>query len=274
MEKFAANTDCVLSFDLTANGYESVTKTSWSLFDAKGTKLTSSDSVTEPLNEPTDGETDGEATTPPDDTENLSVTIKIDKQYNVIPENSQLDYRRIVLNIETEVGTSIEYIEYLLVGEVELTPMVNSYQTYGEAQLTAAKISGLQDWYVVPTQDKISALITAYNKIGKLNFVIPSKEPCRDIEISNLNALTAEEFEALDANFVDAIKRAQVVEANSVSGYNAAEDMKRNNILSYTIGETSQMFKTGNTYTSYLSSDAMDILNGYIVRKIRIARSS
>ena len=50
--------------------------------------------------------------------------------------------------------------------------------------------------------------------------------------------------------------------------------MKRNNILSYTIGETSQMFKTGNTYVSYLSSDVMDVLSGYVVRKMRIARSS
>ena len=180
----------------------------------------------------------------------------------------------MILNITDSNSTSIVFIEYLLVGTVELTPMVNSYQTYGEAQLTAAKISGLQDWELVPTEDKISALITAYKKIGKLNFIIPG-ETCEDtVEISNLNSLTVEEFEALDPAFVDAIKRAQVVEANSVSGYNAAEEMKRNNILSYTIGETSQMFKTGNTYVSYLSSDVMDILSGYVVRKMRIARSS
>lgn len=70
----------------------------------------------------------------------------------------------MILNITDSNSTSIVFIEYLLVGTVELTPMVNSYQTYGEAQLTAAKISGLQDWELVPTEDKISALITAYKK--------------------------------------------------------------------------------------------------------------
>lgn len=273
MEKFAAGTDCVLTYNLEENGYTDVTKVTWQLVNAKGENLTS-------------GVLYGEEPTPPEETtqaenednnepvEENVLSWKIEARYNNIEENKDLDYRRVILNITDSNSTSIVFIEYLLVGTVELTPMVNSYQTYGEAQLTAAKISGLQDWELVPTEDKISALITAYKKIGKLNFVIPG-ETCEDtVEISNLNSLTVEEFEALDPAFVDAIKRAQVVEANSVSGYNAAEEMKRNNILSYTIGETSQMFKTGNTYVSYLSSDVMDILSGYVVRKMRIARSS
>lgn len=283
MERFAANTDCVLTFNLTENGYEEVVSTSWKLYDEAGNELTSSEANKTPdIDEENASESSPDAPTRTNHGEELptypeeenveNFVVKIDKSFNTLGENEQLGYRRLVLNIETKTGTAIQFIEYLLVGLVELTPMVNSYQTYGEAQLTAAKISGLQDWQEVPTEDKVSALITAFNKIGKLNFVIPSDDGC-GIEIPNLNKLSIEEFKALNPAFVEAIKRAQVVEANSVSGYNAAEEMKRGNILSYTIGETSQMFKTGNTYVSTLSSDAMDILDGYIVRKIRIARA-
>lgn len=283
MERFAANTDCVLTFNLTENGYEEVVSTSWKLYDEAGNELTSSEANKTPdIDEENASESSPDAPTRTNQGEELptypeeenveNFVVKIDKSFNTLGENEQLGYRRLVLNIETKTGTAIQFIEYLLVGLVELTPMVNSYQTYGEAQLTAAKISGLQDWQEVPTEDKVSALITAFNKIGKLNFVIPSDDGC-GMEIPNLNKLSIEEFKALNPAFVEAIKRAQVVEANSVSGYNAAEEMKRGNILSYTIGETSQMFKTGNTYVSTLSSDAMDILDGYIVRKIRIARA-
>ena len=283
MERFAANTDCVLTFNLTENGYEEVVSTSWKLYDEAGNELTSSEANKTPdIDEENTPESSPDAPTRTNQSEELptypeeenveNFVVKIDKSFNTLGENEQLGYRRLVLNIETKTGTAIQFIEYLLVGLVELTPMVNSYQTYGEAQLTAAKISGLQDWQEVPTEDKVSALITAFNKIGKLNFVIPSDDDC-GMEIPNLNKLSIEEFKALNSAFVEAIKRAQVVEANSVSGYNAAEEMKRGNILSYTIGETSQMFKTGNTYVSTLSSDAMDILDGYIVRKIRIARA-
>lgn len=283
MERFAANTDCVLTFNLTENGYEEVVSTSWKLYDEAGNELTSSEANKTPdIDEENAPESSPDAPTRTNQGEELptypeeenveNFVVKIDKSFNTLGENEQLGYRRLVLNIETKTGTAIQFIEYLLVGLVELTPMVNSYQTYGEAQLTAAKISGLQDWQEVPTEDKVSALITAFNKIGKLNFVIPSDDGC-GMEIPNLNKLSIEEFKALNPAFVEAIKRAQVVEANSVSGYNAAEEMKRGNILSYTIGETSQMFKTGNTYVSTLSSDAMDILDGYIVRKIRIARA-
>ena len=283
MERFAANTDCVLTFNLTENGYEEVVSTSWKLYDEAGNELTSSEANKTPdIEEENASESSPDAHTRTNQSEELptypeeenveNFVVKIDKSFNTLGENEQLGYRRLVLNIETKTGTAIQFIEYLLVGLVELTPMVNSYQTYGEAQLTAAKISGLQDWQEVPTEDKVSALITAFNKIGKLNFVIPSDDGC-GMEIPNLNKLSIEEFKALNPAFVEAIKRAQVVEANSVSGYNAAEEMKRGNILSYTIGETSQMFKTGNTYVSTLSSDAMDILDGYIVRKIRIARA-
>lgn len=163
MEKIAAGTDCVLTYNLEENGYTDVTKVTWQLVNAKGENLTS-------------GVLYGEEPTPPEETtqaenednnepvEENVLSWKIEAQYNNIEENKDLDYRRVILNITDSNSTSIVFIEYLLVGTVELTPMVNSYQTYGEAQLTAAKISGLQDWELVPTEDKISALITAYKK--------------------------------------------------------------------------------------------------------------
>lgn len=246
MERFAANKACVIKYDLSSNYFDDATKLSWELFNASGEKLSSSDIEVG---------------------ENKVLEISIAEEFNTVEEGIGLDYRRIMLNIERPSGTSLDMVEYYLVGEVKLVPMKNSYQTFGEAQILAASISNLQDWSLVPLEDKISALTTAFRKIGKFDFFVDDKEIC------DLNSLTVEEFNALNPDFIDCIKRAQIVEANSVSGYNSAEDMKRNNILSYTIGETSQMFKTGNTYVSYLSSDTMDILEGYIYRKIRIARA-
>lgn len=288
MKKFAANTDCVITYDLAENDYEQVTGYSWVLKDEKGDTLTSSSDTSI---SPSD---DATSTNPSEEVgiyqteENVEkIEVKIDKKYNQLAEGETLGYRRLVINISDNIGTSTDSVEYILEGELDLIPMKNSYQTFGEAQLNVAKISGLDDWESIPMSTKLAALITAYNKIGKLNFAIPVKSDSlsedahtsifgvtqTEIEIPNLNSLSLDEFEALDEGFKNAIKMAQVVEANSVSGFDAATEMKRNNVLSYTIGETSQMFKTGNTYVSSLCSDAMDILNGYIVRKLRIARS-
>lgn len=252
IKQFVADNDCKLEFEFPKDdeGAISATKISWKLQDKLNQELTNGEiEITEESGD--------------------FAEISIAKEFNQLSENEDLDFRSIIYTVTTQEGTYIEQDEYFIVrAESDLTVMKNSYQTYGEAQIVAATISTLSDWNDLGRQEKISALISAYHKIGQLNFVVNCKE------INDLNSLTLEEFNSLDSKFVEAIKRAQVIEADSVSGYNVATALQDSNILSYTIGETSQMFRSGNQYKTTLSSSAMEVLSKYICRRIKIGRSS
>lgn len=257
IKQFVADKECKLQFEFPTNEEGAITATAitWELQNKYNETLTNG-VIDIPVKEE-------------DEELPKYADIVIGAEFNNLLEDEELDFRAIIYTVTTQDGTYTEQDEYFIVaGDMDLTVMKNSYQTYGEAQITASTISTLQDWYDISRQEKISALINAYHKIGQLNFVVDCQE------ISDINSLTKEEFEALDSKFIEAIKRAQVVEADSVSGYNVATALQDNNILSYTIGETSQMFRSGNQYKTMLSSSAMDILSKYICRRIQIGRSS
>lgn len=243
---FAANTSCTLSVKITDLPITNVTKASMKLYNELGEMLEYRDL----------------------DIGEEEIKIEIEADRNFLDPDVAMGYRHIDLYVENTEGTFIEFIEYFLVGEIKLEIMKNSYQTYGEAQLTATSCSDMQSWIQeYPREDKISSLVSAFYKMGQLCFKVD------DRVINNLNSLSKSDFLSLNPNFVNAIRRAQVIESNALSAYNIGDMMKRQGVLSSTIGETSQMFKTGNTAINKLSYTAINELTGWLYRNVTIGRA-
>jgi hypothetical protein len=184
-----------------------------------------------------------------------------------------------ILNVQilTVNGTYVKTFNYALEGSFELVTMTNSYQTFGQAEINSITMPGLESWDSFEEFNQKRALTEAYFKIGKINFsvdIVSANGTITTTAIPKLNSYTKAEFEALPSDFIEAVRKAQVAEANYVLGGDASERMRKMNIMSYTIGETSQMFRPGSTGSeNKLSDEALEYLKGYISYSVSIGRA-
>jgi hypothetical protein len=91
--------------------------------------------------------------------------------------------------------------------------------------------------------------------------------------ISNLDEKTDAELKALPEQFLNAIRLAQVIEADSILGGNETEDLRESGLLSKTVGESSQMFRSGVAMKLPLSKRAYQVLKRYTMRNNKIGRA-
>jgi hypothetical protein len=87
-----------------------------------------------------------------------------------------------------------------------------------------------------------------------------------------LDEKTAEEIKALPADLLKAVRLAQIVEADDIMGGDATEKLREQGLLSKTVGESSQMFRSGKADRGVLCKRASKILAKYIVKQNTIGR--
>lgn len=176
------------------------------------------------------------------------------------------DVRLLNAYLITDNGTYVVPQVYLLKGnQLELTTLTDSFMTYPQAVLTRAGMSGTFDYYDALTEElKAVALEVAFDKIANLQFVVDT------IVYSDIKTLTVPAFTALNANFLKAIRQAQIAEANSVVENSPIRDKIRAGIISETIGESSMFFKQSGILATAtgLCDDAEEILKKWIYKDI------
>ena len=166
---------------------------------------------------------------------------------------------------------------YMLQKEDLLQIGVNSYQTYPQAELFAKSIFNSDGWDAATKNQRVRALINAWENLGKLYYWVLT-DPYERPTISNsdwaggLNELTEAEFLTLDAEFIKAVRRAQVIEADDILGGNPVEDIRSEGLMSKTVGESSQMYRPGKPLLLPVSRKALEALSGWISFSKRIGR--
>lgn len=188
--------------------------------------------------------------------------------------------RVIVVNygFASSVSILVRHI-YLVRRDVVLSFMKNTYISHEAAEVLAASIARLDNWVAASDVEKIMALETAYERIGRLSFEVsnPSVETplnsigVKDIlstptiSISGINQLTPEEMSALPARFLMALRRAQVVEANAIlETGETITNKRRGGLMSETVGESSQMWRPGKPILFSVSRETLEELSGYV----------
>jgi len=211
-------------------------------------------------------------------TSSVSVVINVPAPSNTLAAGALRGLRTIEVSvIDGSTNTRIASHSYALESSNVLVVMTNSYQTLEHAELMALEMGDLVVWSEKTRPEKIAALIDSYHRIGTLAFSIgwnyDQQKLMRGYQtIRGLNEWTANEFATLPIRFKRAIWRAQVVETEVILGGDNIGDQRREGLLSHTIGESSQMYRSGRPVMLPVSTQALKQLAGFVTYNSVVAR--
>lgn len=162
-------------------------------------------------------------------------TVTVPAEFNELPSGVRRAAREVELLVTTAGGQ--EYLvgkTYILTNlQSDLRVGENTLMTLAGSDLEAHGAPDLKDWQVSARDDKEACLKEAYRRILCLPFLIEGQR-------RNLSTMTKEELLAIDSKVLEAIKKAQIVEAaNIMSG---EQDDREDGVILETIGQVKKMF--------------------------------
>lgn len=188
--------------------------------------------------------------------------------------------RTVELYVTTESGTSLITTEYVIEGLATLVPGVNSFQGYSAAALVGCELPNLPGWNSAGKNERVTALTAAYRNFGKLRLryihddvdamtrvITPAEWGSSDI-----TKLNAEQLATLPAEYLACLRRAQVLEADFLLGGDEVGEIRRSGIMSATIGESSQFFRTAKPYEGAVCKRALKEVSPYLIGGNRVGR--
>jgi hypothetical protein len=178
---------------------------------------------------------------------------------------------RSVCRLEYDLVTGTDtftYSIYFIAEPVDnLTIATNSYQSYYGAILNAEDLHGIDSFKNATKEEQCAALSHAYKVLNTMTYSDGYKD------YYNLGSLTQVEMEALTAPFLQALRFAQVIEANEMLDGNSLFQKRQEGVMSETIGESSMMFRPGNILNYPITRRSMMFLRNYIVLRARLERA-
>lgn len=200
--------------------------------------------------------------------------ITVGSTENTLGVGERRVMRIVELTIVTDDGTYTQEVRYIIEANATLTTGDNSFQGYNEALLTSMDIINISGWDAANDRDRKKALIEAYHNICNLRFFITYSQDrvFAGETIINLQDLSKAELLVLDVDFMNAIRKAQVIEADVLLGGDLIEEKRRNGLMSETIGESSNMFRPGKPLVMAVSKRALRILAKYVSHARELGR--
>jgi hypothetical protein len=178
-------------------------------------------------------------------------------------------------SVELEVATASATInlseQILLTTASTLVAGVNSFCSYSRAVMTAEDFTEqtMAGWQRESRrEERERALIEAHQAIMRMPlYVKPSRQ--------NLQTFIDKEgFAEIDPTMLQALRRAQVLEASEILNADPTAMARRNGLLSMTVGESSQYFGTAKPFESaVMSRQALKVLSPWISYSVRIGRA-
>lgn len=168
--------------------------------------------------------------------------------------------------INTASGQIVQELQFMVEQDITLVKGVNSFQSWWELQLTLEEVPGIDFLKSLSESEMVAQLANAYRTIGTLAFVDITGEHW------DITSYTAEELDDLTPDFLKALTIAQVIEANEYADPNSIHYKRLSGLMSETIGESSMMFKSGNTDNSPVTRRSMMFLRNYVLIRARLAR--
>jgi len=196
------------------------------------------------------------------------VAIAVPVALNTLPAGTYTDLRKVELKVVAADGTRTISELYAIETPDVLVEGVNSYQNYETAELGAMFTQPLEAWGMNDKFARISAMIEARDRIGRLSFV-----EVEAYDAFSINELTPAQFQSLSAALRTALRKAQIVEADFVLGGSAIDHKRDQGLMSETIGESSNMFRPGKPLELPVSKRTARMLMGHITYALKIGRA-
>lgn len=198
--------------------------------------------------------------------------------------NNAAGARCVELTMTNAAGSFVTSAYYALKGVQRLVFLENTFQTYTAAQALALDMPNLDAWIGADDTERQVALIEAFHKLTQLNYAITWPT---DVDLSRLiepnwvaelspdmwQDMTAEIFADYPPKFIEALKKAQIAEANHILDRNPIVERRNLGLMSESIGESSMMWRAGiRPLDMPVDRAAMNYLRGWVHTSIRIGR--
>lgn len=185
---------------------------------------------------------------------------------------------------------------YILETNTPLVVGVNSFMTLPMAEFLATSMPNLNGWGApgVASPQRVAALIDARDHILQLSFSALTDSWGQDslhyipegtydsgstlgswssLFNGDLSLLTPDQFMKLPPEFLAALNKAQLAEADIILGGDSAEQKRQDGLTSDVIGESRQTFRAGKPLRLPVSRRALAYLSGYVSYSLRIGRA-
>ncbi|MCY1200484.1 hypothetical protein GFK26_18500 [Variovorax paradoxus] len=211
-----------------------------------------------------------------------SVDIRTDASMNTLVPPQLRGIRIVELEVTTADGVTLLELAHQLETSKLLVPGINSFQTYYQAVLEAQLYTDetMAGWVSQAEPSvRVRALSEAFDRIRMMPVVIEwenDQSIIRDVfnDPPRLRDLNSEQILRLDTRLMKALKKAQLVEANSILDGDPARQLRVAGIQSMTVGESSQNFSAGRPVdTNGVCESTAKILARWVRGRVRIGRA-
>ncbi|HHF3053204.1 TPA: hypothetical protein ACPJ1H_004021 [Vibrio alginolyticus] len=245
--------------------------------DEQGESISVAKVLWEVLDEKESSIAAGEITPAVDDTQ---VVIELGSEICTISNGQNTEVRLLKITLvaqESEVSIR-EY--FTLENEQTVTPAENSFVTYLEALRLMPEFPQFVAFNTATEQERKAALIAAYRNIGNIEFAkgalidnegSPMLTDSGDSFWTTLQ-ITPELYDVLDKSVKQNLEFAQMVEAEYILGGDGTEDLRSKGVLSYSVGEVKQFFRTSKPLELSVSKHALKYIGRYVQYDRRLTR--
>jgi hypothetical protein len=218
------------------------------------------------------------------------IAFDIPANLNLLEPDARKGARQVEVEFTTSRGTFIETAHYLIESKTQLTPLVNTFQTYPEALMTRSDLAQASGWDAATDSMRIAALHLAHTAMCNMRYRyrvgINNQRRVRGFPgtrfdsdgvayttVTDIRNTLPWEWAEFPQEFKDALKRAQIAEANAQLQGDPIGDKRRAGIVSETIGEASMFLKQVPEVQLPVSREALEHLRGFITYSVGIARA-
>lgn len=213
------------------------------------------------------------------DLNRMSLVLDIDSLTSETMEEVRLFEARVVeFELTLADGNIIPFdMAYLIAPREKLIPGLNSFQTLRESYINSMLIPNTTAWLASTEDDRVAAMIEARLRICLLQFhdvTLGQSYLSEQQMIGDLSRLPPKQFKKLTARFRKALCLAQLAEAEEIlGGGDQSNVFRRSGLISQTIGETQEIYRTSKPVDMQVSKTALRYLSPYITLSKKIGRA-
>lgn len=206
-------------------------------------------------------------------------TVTVAAALNVLGAGELSAVRILRVALVTPAGTIRRSASYIIEGEQRLEVLNNTFISLEAADALSRDVPNLHGWSGADDESRGAALINAYARLSRIQLKFTVEDPTltdyqcdRVLNPSTWPDVTKADFNQFPKRFRDALRLAQLVEANAILTDNPIEQRHRAGVISETVGESSIMLR-GNRLDLSVSAEALRYLKGYVYFNVRIGRA-
>lgn len=218
------------------------------------------------------------------------ITFEIPANHNLLAPTARKGARQVEVTFTVGTAVYIEVAHYLIEKSVQLTVLENTWQTYPEALMVRSDLAVLNGWDTSTDSLRIAALNVAHAAMCNLRYRFRIDGGVSQRRLSGFPGGSSEltggiyatvtdprnildwEWEEYPEEFKTALKRAQIVEADTALAGDPIGDKRRAGIVSETIGESSMFLRQVPEAQFAISRAALNHLRGYVTFSAPITR--